>query len=252
MRDSGMSTDYVNVFPDGKSPVSLAYPERDMVMRNTSSTKIIPSNGWTWFSAKLEEDDIVVFGSYFALNPVLREKVLDLLEQAREKKAIVYYDPNFRSSHKERGHQADVHHHRESGIRQHCTRLCRRISSICGACREADKIYKDKVKFLLPLTSSARPAPEQVSLRTEQQFPKNTPFLRWKRSAPSVRATTSMQASSSGLLKYNVRYERPRYRWSEATWDKIIQCGIEFAAEVCKSFNNSVSQEFAEARKYQP
>ena len=25
MRDSGMSTDYVNVFPDGKSPVSLAY-----------------------------------------------------------------------------------------------------------------------------------------------------------------------------------------------------------------------------------
>ena len=32
---------------------------------------------------------------------VLREKVLDLLEQAREKKAIVYYDPNFRSSHKD-------------------------------------------------------------------------------------------------------------------------------------------------------
>lgn len=50
---------------------------------------------------KLEEDDIVVFGSYFALNPVLRDKVQDLLEQAREKKAIVYYDPNFRSSHKD-------------------------------------------------------------------------------------------------------------------------------------------------------
>ena len=49
---------------------------------------------------KLEEDDIVMIGSYYALNPVLREKVLELLDQAREKKAIIYYDPNFRSSHK--------------------------------------------------------------------------------------------------------------------------------------------------------
>ncbi len=27
-------------------------------------------------------------------------KILELLDQAREKKAIIYYDPNFRSSHK--------------------------------------------------------------------------------------------------------------------------------------------------------
>lgn len=32
---------------------------------------------------------------------MLREKVLELLDQAHEKKAIIYYDPNFRSSHKE-------------------------------------------------------------------------------------------------------------------------------------------------------
>lgn len=49
MRDSGMSTDYVNVFPDGKSRYHWPILTR-MVMRNTSSTKIIPSNGWTWFS----------------------------------------------------------------------------------------------------------------------------------------------------------------------------------------------------------
>ena len=31
----------------------------------------------------------------------------------------------------------------------------------------------------------------------------------------------------------------------EATWDKIVRCGIDFAAEVCTSFNNSVSMDFA-------
>ena len=54
-----------------------------------------------------------------------------------------------------------------------------------------------------------------------------------------------------GLLKHNVRYE-DLDTMDEATWDQVIQYGIEFAAEVCKSFNNSVSKEFAEARKYQP
>ena len=36
MRDNHISTDYVNVFPDGKSPVSP----------NISSTRIIPNSGW--------------------------------------------------------------------------------------------------------------------------------------------------------------------------------------------------------------
>lgn len=99
MRENNIPTDHVNVFPDGKSPVSLAF------LNNRSDAEYIfykdyPKQRLDVVFPKLEEDDIVVFGSYFALNPVLREKVLDLLEQAREKKAIVYYDPNFRSSHK--------------------------------------------------------------------------------------------------------------------------------------------------------
>ena len=47
-----------------------------------------------------------------------------------------------------------------------------------------------------------------------------------------------------GLLKYDVRY-CDLGQISEDTWDKIIRCGIEFAADVCRSFNNSISPEFA-------
>ena len=100
MRDNHIPTDHVNVFPDGKSPVSLAF------LNNQSDAEYIfyknyPKQRLDVVYPKLEEDDIVVIGSYYALNPVLRDKVLELLDQAREKKAIVYYDPNFRSSHKE-------------------------------------------------------------------------------------------------------------------------------------------------------
>ena len=45
----------------------------------------------------IDEDDIVVIGSYYAINPVLREKITDLLEFAKTRKAIIYYDVNYRS-----------------------------------------------------------------------------------------------------------------------------------------------------------
>ena len=40
-----------------------------------------------------------MIGSYFALNPVLRDKVVEFLEYAQTRKAIIYYDVNFRKSH---------------------------------------------------------------------------------------------------------------------------------------------------------
>ena len=89
MRDNNIPTDHVNVFPDGKSPVSLAF------LNEQSDAEYIfykdyPKQRLDVLFPKLEEDDIVMIGSYYALNPVLREKILELLDQAREKKAIIY------------------------------------------------------------------------------------------------------------------------------------------------------------------
>ena len=100
MRDNHIPTDHVNVFPDGKSPVSLAFLDEHsdaeyLFYKNYPAQRLDVS------FPQLEEDDLVIIGSYYALNPVLRDKVVELLEQARQQKAIVYYDPNFRSAHKE-------------------------------------------------------------------------------------------------------------------------------------------------------
>ena len=77
-------------------------------------------------------------------------------------------------------------------------------------------------------------------------------------SIPPLEAVSTIGAGDNfnagiifGLLKYNVRYE-DLDTMDETTWDKVIRCGIEFAAEVCRSFSNSVSKEFAEARQFQP
>ena len=72
MRNNGVDTANVNVFPEGKSPVSLAF-----LNENNDAEYIFykdyPKQRLDVIYPKLEEDDIVVIGSYYALNPVLRE-----------------------------------------------------------------------------------------------------------------------------------------------------------------------------------
>lgn len=241
MRDNNISTEHVNVFPDGKSPVSLAF------LNDRSDAEYIfykdyPKQRLDIDYPKLEEDDIVIVGSYYALNPVLRDKVLELLDQAREKKAIVYYDPNFRSSHKEEAirlaptiienlEYADI------------VRGSQEDFFYMYNLQDADKIYKDKIKFYCSNFLCTAGA-EQISLRTAT-LSKEYPI-------PPLEAVSTIGAGDNfnagiiyGLLKYDVRHEDLN-AMDEATWDKVIRCGMKFAAEVCKSFNNSVSREFAE------
>ena len=99
MEDNHVSTEYVSIFPDGKSPVSLAFLN-DRNDAEYTFYKDYPKQRLDVVFPKINEDDILIFGSYFALNPVLRDKVAELLEYAKERKAIIYYDPNFRSTHK--------------------------------------------------------------------------------------------------------------------------------------------------------
>ena len=241
MRDNHIPTDHVNVFPDGKSPVSLAF------LNEHSDAEYIfykdyPKQRLDVLFPPINEDDIIVIGSYYALNPVLRDKILELLDIAREKKAIVYYDPNFRSSHKneamklaptiiENLEYADI------------VRGSLEDFYYMYGIKDAEKIYKDKIKFYCPNFLCTAGA-EQISLRT-QSISKEYPI-------PPLEAVSTIGAGDNfnagiiyGLLKYDVRYEDLN-QIDESTWDKIIRCGMDFAAEVCKSFSNSVSKEFAE------
>jgi fructokinase len=48
---------------------------------------------------QITADDIVLFGSFFAINPVIRPVTRKLLTEAHEAGAWLYYDVNFRKNH---------------------------------------------------------------------------------------------------------------------------------------------------------
>ena len=52
-----------------------------------------------------------------------------------------------------------------------------------------------------------------------------------------------------GLVKYGITREMLETGVSEELWDQVIGEAQQFAANVCKSINNSVDQAFADGKK---
>ena len=240
MRENHIPTDHVNVFPDGKSPVSLAF------LNEHSDAEYIfykdyPKQRLDVLFPEIHEDDIVIVGSYYALNPVLRDKILELLETAKEKKAIIYYDPNFRKAH---AHEA---------IRLMPTVLenlefadivrgsDEDFQNLYGK-SDAQKVYKEHIQFYCDRFLTTHGA-NGVNLHTRN-------FTRHFDS-PQIQPLSTIGAGDNfnagiiyGLLKYDVRHaDLPSL--DQDTWGKIIRCGMDLASEVCQSYDNYISKEFA-------
>lgn len=242
MRENGVDTANVNVFPEGKSPVSLAFLNE----RNDAEYifyKDYPRQRLEVNMPEISSDDIIMIGSYFAITPVLRDKVKELLDRAHDAGAIIYYDVNFRSTHAneaiklmptiiENFEYADI----LRGSTEDFQNMFRQP--------DADKVYSDHVEFYCP-NFICTDADGDVRLRTKHVC-KDYPVTPLK-AVSTIGAGDNFNAGVVyGLLKYRVRLA-DLAELTEADWDAIIRCGMDFSADVCKSVSNSVSKEFAES-----
>ena len=85
---NNLSTRYVDRFPDGKSPISLAFLDDDS-NANYTFYKEYPKQRLDVPLPEINEDDIFIYGSYYSLNPALRGRMVEFLDYARQRKAIL-------------------------------------------------------------------------------------------------------------------------------------------------------------------
>lgn len=240
MEDNHITTEFVDRFPDGKSPISLAFLDDDK-NANYIFYKDYPAQRLEVPLPKIEKDDIFVFGSYYSLNPVLRPRMVEFLRYAQERKAILYYDPNFRKAH---AHEA---------IRLMPTVLENlEFADIVRGSDEdflnlfgksdAQTIYKEHIQFYCDRFLTTHGA-NGVNLHTRN-------FMRHFDS-PAIQPLSTIGAGDNfnagiiyGLLKQDVRHDDLPSLDAD-TWEKIIRCGIDLASEVCQSYDNYISKELA-------
>jgi fructokinase len=241
MADNNISTEYVDCFPDGKSPISLAFLYKDGEP-SYLFYKDYPNQRLETPFPVIKEDDILVFGSYYSLNPALRERITELLSYARERGAILYYDPNFRTAHAheivklfptilENFEYADLIRGSDEDF-----------LNIFG-CSDSEKTYNERIRFYCPRLIVTRGA-EGIELFSDDM---HEHFDVSPLSAVSaIGAGDSFNAGVIyGMIKHDVR-RADLQTLDRRGWEKIIRYGTELAAEVCMSEDNYISKDFAD------
>ena len=96
--ENGVSSDYVCRHEHVKSHISLAFLDEHndaqyVFYKDHASVRLDGA------MPQICKDDVVLFGSFFAVNPAIRPAVAGLLREARRAGAWLYYDVNFRKNH---------------------------------------------------------------------------------------------------------------------------------------------------------
>jgi len=240
MKTNYMSTDYISFLSAGKTPVSLAFLDETNNAEYLFYNNLTASPINTTFPT-INPDDIVLLASYYALNPLNRKLIVELLEYAKKQKAIIYYDLNFRKAHIH-----DAIRVRSSIIENY------EFSDIVRGSDEdffnlygktaIEQIYKEEFQLYSKRLITTHGS-EGVNLYTES--------LRAHYNSIPIQPVCTIGAGDNfnagliyGLNKYNIGLsDLPSM--NEATWSKIIRCGIDFSAEVCQSYSNYLSFDFA-------
>lgn len=240
MRENGVKTDCVNVFPDGKSPVSLAFLNE----RNDAEYifyKDYPKLRLDVTMPEIGKDDILMIGSYYAISPLLRDKIKEVMDMAKDNGAIIYYDVNFRSNHVSEAIKlmpTVLENFEYADILRGSTEDFQNLFKI----NDPDEVYKNNVGFYCR-NFICTDADKDIHLYTGN--------FRKAYGIEPVETVSTVGAGDNfnagvvyGLIKNNIGKD-DLSGLSETDWDKIIRCGIDFSAEVCRSVHNSVSKEFA-------
>ena len=242
LKENGVDGQSVYVYPDSKSPISLAFLNE----RNDAEYifyKDHPNDRLEFTFPDVQPDDIVLFGSYYAVNPVIRPQVMGFLDYARQHGAILYYDVNFRAAHKnevmkltpnilENLELADI----VRGSTEDFEVMFRKS--------DPDAIYRSQIAFYTRnfiCTQGALP----VELRADGGLKKQYPVVADGETVSTIGAGDNFNAGFAyGLIKHNIRRADIEQGLSEEQWDQVIGCAQQFSANVCKSINNYVSPEF--------
>ena len=248
LRENGVNADHVNVFADSKSPISLAFLDE----RNDAEYifyKDHPHDQLDFVYPDIQPDDIVLFSSFYAVNPVIRPQIVGLLEYARAHGAIIYYDVNYRSSHRNEVMKITPNY-LENLEYADIVRGSREDFDVLYKMRDPAKIYTAEVSFYCKKFICTQGA-DTVELRADQGLKRSYPV-------PPTSTVSTVGAGDNfnagfiyGLLKYGITRNDLAQGITPEQWDKVVACGMEFSADCCKSLFNYVSKEFGEQIKAQ-
>jgi fructokinase len=100
LRENGVSTNYTVPSAGFRTPVSLAFLD-DQGNAEYSFYKQYLEDRLRIQWPKAGDGDVVLFGSFYSLDPAIRERLIGFVRKAKKNGAVLFYDPNIRKNHLE-------------------------------------------------------------------------------------------------------------------------------------------------------
>lgn len=186
---------------------------------------------------QFSNEDAILFGSFFAINPAIRDVTLPLLRKAHDCGSFLYYDVNFRASHIA-DLPATLDNINENMSLSTVVRGSLEDFGYLYSCTDVNEIYEQHILPFCPYficTDGGNP----VQLRT--------PLFSLSFEAPKIKTVSTVGAGdnfNAGFLCRLVENAATASlsidEWSAEQWSELIANGQKFSAIVCQSLGNSI------------
>ena len=239
LTSNGIDTRFVYHYSDGKSALALAFLD-EKNNANYSFYKAYPTKRLDVVFPEVQANDIIMFGSFYGITYEIRDILKQFLNHAKSRGAIIIYDPNFRKSHLfelERLKPAILENMSMASI----VRCSDEDLELIFNVKDAETAYKVVKPF----------CPNMLYTASSKAVYLHTPTVKESFPVKKIEPISTIGAGDNfnagvvyGLFKENINKE-DLSSLPLNTWQHLINHGIDFASEVCMSYDNYISTEFA-------
>ena len=240
LRTNGVGTGYVCRYENHPSSLALAFLD-DNNNAEYSFYKHYPENRLDVDFPELNGNDIIIYGSFYGIDPAINARLKPFLEDARDKNAVIIYDPNFRKSHLP---EIDIYRPimMENFARADIVKGSDEDFELIFDAHTVEEVWAHLEEMCDVLIYTANKNNVQLCMSG----------VRASYSVPSVTPVSAIGAGDTfnagliyGLISRGVgKNELKTMHFAKRA--AIINHAISFARHVCMSYDNYISPEFAE------
>jgi fructokinase len=243
LKSNGVDSSHVHRFSDGSTALALAFLDEKNDAHYTFY-KDFPEKRLDIEFPSIYKDDIIQCGSFYAIWPEIRVKFKKFILDAKEKGALILYDPNFR-----KGHLSELNILKPLIVENMQMATLLRGSdedfkNIFGVDTpdEAWEFVKQYCKCLVYTANVEGVYVRTTTFSGKFHVQKITPVS-------TIGAGDNFNAGMiTAIYKNNFNRDQLEYL-GETDWSKIISTAVSFATHVCMSYENYISAEFANELK---
>lgn len=229
---NGVNIDFVQRVPGKQTTIALAFLDD----KQEASYSFYPSEpGREPFrKTEFKPGDVFLFGSFYSIAAIHREKVHSLLQRASGSGSLIVYDPNFRKPHRTKLGE----------LFPFIDRNIRAADLIRGSGDDFELIFGTRTAEETAALPCFSPGKTLIYTHGSEEISLFAPSCRKVFSVPGLKAVSTIGAGdafNAGIISgINKIRDKEIHELGKEQWEDIIETGISFAQSVCQSMENYV------------